>query len=89
MITEIVVTSVVLGGAYWVYKCQQKEDCSFGGECDTVFEHLKKGGTLTAKQAKKIYGIKHLRSVISRLRHKHGQDIETVVKGNKATYTKK
>ncbi len=89
MIGEILVTGIVLGGAYWVYKCKQKEDCSVTGECNTVIEHLKKGRTLTAEQAKKLYGIKHLRSVISRLRHKYSQDIETVVKGKKATYTKK
>jgi len=39
MIGEILVTGIVLGGAYWVYKCKQKEDCSVTGECNTVIEN--------------------------------------------------
>lgn len=87
-LTILVVFGIGLGLGYWAYKCSQKEECKFTGECNTVFKHLKKA-SLTAEQAKKLYGIKHLRSVISRLRNVYDQDIVTVVKDKKAVYKKK
>jgi hypothetical protein len=89
MITELIVTGVVLGGAYWAYRCHHSEECKFNGECKTVYKHILQGRSITADQAQKYYGIKHLRSVISRLRHKYNLDIETVTKDRKATYKKK
>ena len=88
-ITLLIIMGIGIGIAYWIYKCQQKDDCSIKGECQTIIKHLEQGRTITTDQAKKYYGIKHLRSVISRLRHLYHKDIVTVTKSGRAIYKKK
>jgi hypothetical protein len=87
--TLIVILIIGTGIAYWIYRCQQKEECSIKGEAGIILKHLNQGRTITAEQAKKYYNIKHLRSVISRLRHFYSKDIQTVVNKGKAVYKKK
>ena len=87
-ITLLIIMGIGIGIAYWIYKCQQKEQCSIKGEAGIILKHLEQGRTITAEQAKKYYNINHLRSVISRLRNEKKIDIETVTKKNKASYRK-
>ncbi len=89
---EILIVAVLLIGfglGFWMYQCQKKVDCSITGQSQIILKHLEQGRTLTVEQAKTIYGIKHLRSVISRLRHNYDIDIETAGEGRKAVYKKK
>ena len=87
LLVLVLVVGVILG--VWIYRCQQKDKCSIKGEGALILKHLNRGKTITAEQAKELYGIKHLRSLISYLRHKYGQDIQTVTKEKKAVYSKK
>jgi prepilin signal peptidase PulO-like enzyme (type II secretory pathway) len=87
MLFLFLLVGAVLG--VWIYRCQKKEQCSVKGEGALILKHLRRGKSITQEQAKALYGIKHLRSVISHLRHKYGQDIQTVTKDKKAVYSKK
>ena len=88
-ITLLIIMGIGIGIAYWIYKCQQKDECSIKGEAGTILKHLNQGRTITAEQARKYYKVKHLRSVIARLRNEYEKDIETVTEKGRAIYKKK
>ena len=80
----LIVLLIVAGAAYWFYN-QDKCNRSPNNEGDKVLNYLNQHGSINVDEAKTI-GIKHLRSVICKLK-KGGKQIKNVNPlGQKAEY---
>ena len=90
MIELIVILMGAVIGAMGHYIYVAFSNCSpkANTQAKAVLEHLKKNKTLTSKEAKDLYSISALRSVVCRLRSA-GYEIETAFDGNKGVYSLK
>ena len=85
----IILIGVLIGGvAHYVYAANNLCSPKAGTQAKAVLTHLEKHKTLTAKEAKSLYSIGALRSVVCRLRSV-GYEIQTKRNGHIAIYSMK
>jgi hypothetical protein len=85
----VIFMGVVIGGVgYHIYITTKGCSPKAGTQARAVLAHLKKNKNLTAKEAKELYSIGALRSVVCRLRSA-GYEIQTKRNGHIAIYSMK
>jgi hypothetical protein len=85
----LILTGTLIGVVgYHIYEAFINCSPKANTQAKAVIEHLKKNKTLTQKEAKELYSISALRSVVCRLRSA-GYEIDTAFDGHNGVYSLK